>query len=85
MDHGTPRADDFSCARVDTEGSHTEVEVATKEDARKITHGLDSFLLKPVGMKGEALFDQMIKFRKRNDKSDSNFKPSPMHHDLVLM
>ena len=44
-------------------GTNPEIEAA-KLKTKKITHGLNSFLLKPEELKGEALLNHMIKFRK---------------------
>ena len=77
---GTPTDEEISRARVDAEGSHAEVEAA-KEHSSKVTDGLDTFMLKPVGIKCQALLEHMTKFRKRTVKKRKNSKPS-MHLDI---
>lgn len=66
LERGVSTDDDISHAINAQNNNQTAVEEA-REQARKITDGLDTFMLKPEGMKGEALFHHMIQFRKRNN------------------
>ena len=75
LERGVPTNDEISRARNTLNTNQTEVEEA-REQAKKITHGLDTFMLKPVGMKGRALLEHMIHFRKRNNKRACDANPS---------
>ena len=66
LERGVSTDDDISHAINAQNNNQTAVEEA-REHAQKITDGLDTFMLKPEGMKGEALFHHMIQFRKRNN------------------
>ena len=70
LDRGIPKDDEI----VNETAYATEVKAA-KERATKVNDGLDSFMLKPDGMKGNALLDHMIRFRNRNanDSKPSGF------------
>ena len=73
LERSFPTDDEIRLARRYLSTYQAEVE-ASKEEANKITHGLDTVTLKPVGMKGEALLDHMIQFRKRNNERDLSAK-----------
>ena len=68
LEREVPTKEDLE--RVNGESGCTEIEAA-KLKTKKITHGLNSFLLKPEELNGEALLDHMIKFRKTHGTENS--------------
>ena len=72
LEYGIPNSDKVSDAKNKGSVNEAEIEAATREYVKKITYRLDNFLLKPKGIKCEALLDHMMKFRKRNNKKGDN-------------
>ena len=73
LEREVPTKEDLE--RVNGESGCTEIEAA-KLKTKKITHGLNSFLLKPEELKGEALLNHMIKFRKTHGTENASTSPS---------
>ena len=79
LEYSVLNSNKVSCAKNEGSINKADIEVATGEYINKITHGLDTFLLKLKRIKGEALLDYMIKLRKRNDKKGDNKTKVPSY------